>query len=109
MKTYVGRRDEHEHAVVTVVDEAGERPLPLRRDLRDHSLEYNWGYGGSGPAQLALAILADFLGDPVEAEAQHQDFKVHVIAHLPQREPWRLTEMQVAVALRAIAIERERE
>lgn len=35
-------------------------PLPLRLDLVSHSASgFEWGYGGAGPSQLALAILAD--------------------------------------------------
>jgi len=36
---------------------------------------FNWGYGGSGPAQLALAILLEFVGKDL-AVAWHQDFLV---------------------------------
>ena len=51
--------------VVTVVEDDGRiRSLDPRRDLRNHSpTGYAWGYSGSGPAQLALAILCDALGD----------------------------------------------
>jgi hypothetical protein len=53
-----------------------DRPLDLRLDLRNHSpLGFEWGYGGSGPAQLALAILADVTGDDYWALAHYQDFK----------------------------------
>lgn len=32
--------------------------------LRNHSPDgFEWGYAGSGPSQLALAILLDFTGD----------------------------------------------
>jgi hypothetical protein len=31
--------------------------------LRNSPTGFGWGYGGSGPAQLALALLADSLGD----------------------------------------------
>src|SRR5262245_22144387 len=35
-------------------------PLPLCLELRNHSpTGFEWGYGGSGPAQLALALLVD--------------------------------------------------
>ena len=35
-----------------------------RLDLREHSMTgFEWGFAGSGPAQLALAILADTIGD----------------------------------------------
>lgn len=40
------------------------RPLPLHLDVRDHSpTGFAWGYGGSGPAQLALALLIDATGN----------------------------------------------
>jgi len=41
---------------------------------------FNWGYGGSGPAQLALAIMLELTGKP----DGYQDFKWKVIAGLPQ-------------------------
>lgn len=71
--------------VVCTVNEgtALSRPLPLRLDLWNHSpTGFEFGYGGSGPAQLALAILADCCGDEL-AIAFHQPFKWAVIARLP--------------------------
>ena len=57
--------------------------LPLRLDLSNHSpTGFEWGYNGSGPAQLALAMLADYLGNDDEALALYQDFKREVIAGL---------------------------
>ena len=48
---------------------------------RNHSPDgFAWGYGGSGPAQLALAILLH-LGK--ENEIHYQRFKQMVIAKLP--------------------------
>jgi hypothetical protein len=55
---------------------------------------FNWGYGGSGPAQLALALL--LLKYPEqEAINLYQEFKWEVISKLPQSdfeievtEPW---------------------
>jgi hypothetical protein len=59
-------------------------PLPLRLDLATHSpTGFEWGYGGSGPAQLALALLADALGDEEQALALYQSFKWQVVAVLP--------------------------
>ena len=43
---------------------------------------FNWGYGGSGPAQLALAILLQVTHRET-ALAHYQAFKWDVIAHLP--------------------------
>jgi hypothetical protein len=48
--------------------------------LRNHSpTGFNFGYGGSGPAQLALAILLDFT-DEQTALANYQRFKGKFIA-----------------------------
>lgn len=78
--------------------------LPLRLDLWNHSPDgFNWGYGGSGPAQTALAILAYHLKDrkhfdetrfakkladtetPDELAIKlHQMFKSDEIAKFPQ-------------------------
>ena len=44
---------------------------------------FNWGYEGSGPAQLALAILL-LVTDKEIAVRCHQEFKRQVIARLPQ-------------------------
>jgi hypothetical protein len=66
-----------------VVCTVSGKPLPLRLDLWNHSpTGFEFGYGGSGPAQLALAVLADCCGDET-AVAYHQAFKWAVIARLP--------------------------
>ncbi|MBA7556263.1 hypothetical protein ES705_48963 [subsurface metagenome] len=44
---------------------------------------FNWAYGGSGPAQLALAILLEHLPEG-QALSHYQQFKWDVIARLPQ-------------------------
>lgn len=57
------------------------KKLDLAKSLkvRNHSLTgFNWGYGGSGPAQLALAICLELGID------NYQDFKFKYIATLPQ-------------------------
>lgn len=65
--------------------------LPLRLDLANHSpTGFEWGYLGSGPAQLALALLADCLGDDQEALRLHQKFKANVVSQI-QAETWRMT------------------
>uniref|UniRef100_UPI003AF96E02 DUF6166 domain-containing protein n=2 Tax=Thiolapillus sp. TaxID=2017437 RepID=UPI003AF96E02 len=47
----------------SVFKQNGE-PLNPRFDLANKSpTGFSWGYRGSGPAQLALAILADYLRD----------------------------------------------
>jgi Family of unknown function (DUF6166) len=62
-------------------------PLDPRNDLRNHSPDgLECGYSGSGPAQLALAMLADFTGDDGLALDLYQAFKQEVVARLPREE-----------------------
>jgi hypothetical protein len=71
-----------------------------RNDLRNHSpVGFNWGYGGSGPAQLALALLADVATDEV-ALRHYQRFKRQVISTLVG-DTWTLTAEQIVGWLEA--------
>ena len=77
-------------------------PLDPRNDVYDHSPDgFEWGYGGSGPAQSALAILCDLLGDPDEALKWYQDFKTAFVCKC-LHEGWELTEEHAHVLLHAI-------
>ena len=66
--------------------------LPLRLDIRNHSPSgFEWGYGGSGPAQLALALVADCAGDELATPAIYQRVKGLLVARLP-KDGWILQE-----------------
>jgi hypothetical protein len=67
----------------------GERldPRPSQK-VHNHSPDgFNWGYCGSGPAQLALAIVLKLTGKSDD----YQDFKSKVIAGIPQGKSFRIT------------------
>lgn len=100
MKTYKGiRKNGPGSAQVTV----NGRPLDPRMDVRNHSPDgFEWGYGGSGPAQLALAILCDLIGDSKAVEGGlYQRFKFKVIAGL-DTDNWVLSEARIRDALTRI-------
>ncbi len=97
MKRYEGRREGY--AVIVTVD--GRRLNP-RFDLWNHSpTGFEWGYCGSGPAQLALAILADHCQNDEQAFNFHHRFKWAVIAELPGRR-WILTSDDIDRVLRTL-------
>ena len=98
---YVGQRINGDTLVYRV--RYGRRyVLPLRLDLDNHSSTgFEWGYGGSGPAQLALAILADALRDDERALKLHQEFKWAVTARLT-RDEWRLSRDEVLATVKEI-------
>ena len=67
--------------------------------VHNHSSQFNWGFGGSGSAQLALAILMKFM-DEQSAHKYHQPFKFKVVASWKQGE-----DFEVRINLRAIMSE----
>lgn len=88
MAIYVGRRDGR---CVSVT--ADGEPLPPRNDLINHSPDgFEWGYLGSGPSQLALALLAHHFrntGDSQEladakALALYHEVKLELITTLSE-------------------------
>lgn len=61
-------------------------PLALCQNIYNHSSEFAWGYSGSGPSQLALAIIVNEFGSDLNHHPCHyQDFKFEVVAGLPER------------------------
>lgn len=89
-KYYRGTRDLRFGTCDVVIEGEFEGPnvkrLAIRHDIRNHSTDFEWGYAGSGPAQLALALLADALGDDDQALALHQIYKSEIVANLPYNE-----------------------
>jgi len=69
------------------------QPLKPRLDLLNKSPSgFEWGYTGSGPAQLAFALLLDFLGESEIARvlSLYQEFKRLVVVQFD--DSWALTE-----------------
>jgi Family of unknown function (DUF6166) len=96
VKTYVGGRS-LAGAEVTV----DGRALDPRFDLKRLSpAGFEWTYEGAGPAQLALALLADHLGDDARALTLYQPFMRAVVADLDNS--WELTSTDIDAALEAI-------
>jgi len=97
---YVGIRTQ-EGALVWVVRNRpkGTTVEPLRHIVRHSPTGFEWGYLGSGPADLALSILADFLHDEEAADALAHAFKERVIARLPAT-TWLLDENALHAFLR---------
>jgi hypothetical protein len=114
MKVYTGYRrlDGHGHPVAmsVKVHEQGKEShlLDPRHDIRLHSEEFNWGYGGSGPAQLALALAADVLKDDEAAQDVYQRLKSKVVGRLAE-DGWAITEEELQEAIRRIQQERREE
>lgn len=81
--------------VCNAIEDGNEKQI---KPIGWHCPEFNFGHGGSGPAELALAILADYFGEPLrkstiwsgdsKAWTYHQDFKWQFLAGSVDRCPW---------------------
>lgn len=88
--------------------DAPERDSPERLDLRldlvGHSPDgFGWGYGGSGPAQLAVAILAHATSDDFAVQ-KYQRFKADVVAVQRRDLPLRIPRRDVDAWVEALEL-----
>lgn len=86
---YFGSRDRDGKILVTR-HQVGKTARELTFIGRHSPDGFNWGYGGSGPAELALSLLTDALGKEI-AERHYQNFKWDVIAKWDQ-DSWHITK-----------------
>ncbi|WP_423751857.1 DUF6166 domain-containing protein [Salinirarus marinus] len=99
---YVGYRQSGQ---AIVEKRPGQERLTPERSLAlvNHSPSgFEWGYGGSGPAQLALALLLDYTGDEAFALDHYQAFKTEVVSQLDcarSAGSWRLTGPEIDAVL----------
>ena len=93
MSIYRGER--YQEAGPLVVTKDGEALSPAAsQKVYNHSPDgFQWGYGGSGPAQLALALLIDVGLKPAVAVRYHQAFKRDFVAKWGER--WQLTTEEI--------------
>jgi hypothetical protein len=86
-RTIIQGKRVSDHEVIVTIDSG--RPLPHK--CHHSPTGFEWGYGGSGPADLALSILAACVEEPetvkiyqgkvgARAWALHQDFKRSYVA-----------------------------
>ena len=92
------RRSDIGHQEVTIRREPEGSVTPLwpnwSLQLRRHSPDgFRWGYLGSGPAQLALALLLDATGDEELSMRHYQDFKFIIVANF--RDDWYITKDEI--------------
>ena len=99
---YVGFRVDGQAVVLNLSE---HRRLSLERslDLVNHSPSgFEWGYSGSGPAQLACALLLDYYGDEQFAREHYIAFRNQVVSQLEcdgAAACWHLTGEEIDAAM----------
>jgi hypothetical protein len=90
---YTGIRDEETNVLLVSMDGGYFGHESSLRVCNHSPTGFDWGYGGSGPAQLALALLLEVAEEETAVEL-HQAFKWEVVAAFP-RDRWRITTRQL--------------
>ena len=80
MAIYRGYRYQESGNLVVTKDGKPLSPKPSQKLFNHSPNGFQWGYGGSGPAQLALALLLDVTDDPELSVRLHQNFKRALVA-----------------------------
>lgn len=107
MKKYFGelRSEGVGGQVILVSDSDRNGSTKLLPHIVRHSPDgFNWGYSGSGPADTALSILTDCLGQNV-ANAFYQEFKSQFVAFW--KESFEITEKEIRDWLKPESLERQ--
>ena len=97
MKVYKGIRLRPELETgsdVKVTVKEGKEENFLRHHIYHSPTGFCWGYGGSGPADLAMSILWDYLGKEPTLPL-YQDFKWKFVA--AWKEKWQITSAEIKI------------
>jgi Family of unknown function (DUF6166) len=102
---YRGHRDGQGIALIEVIEDPNDGiGQPIVHHVRHSPTGFEWGYGGSGPADTARCILIDYLGHDV-APIVYQRFKALVVQDLEAT--WELSAQRINDALEAIRVTTE--
>ncbi len=113
MATYMGQITESGEFGIVMKDSRIMNPAESLK-VENHSPDgFSWGYKGSGPAQLALAILLEhwewnsimggfaeevgsFFSPHIKALRHYQRFMKDVIAKMPKDSNWQITSKEIS-------------
>jgi hypothetical protein len=68
--------------MIEPLDGSPAEALPMRLEIANKSFEFAWGHSGSGPSQLAIAILAHATGNDEIALGHWAAFRDYALAGL---------------------------
>lgn len=95
---FAGDRCSGATRVTVSVGGQASHDLPLCLEIRRHSpTGFEWGYAGSGPAQLALALCVEVVGR-ARAESTYQSVKDRLVATM-HADSWMLSGTHVLDAV----------
>lgn len=97
MKTYIVQRDSRGAHCSVLPDEG--RIYPLKHLLRHSPDGFEFGYGGSGPSDLARSIVGDLLGEKDPKPALYRPVTHRLVAQIEGDGPVFISEDLVRLAM----------
>ena len=97
MKIYKGRRlipKQGTASNVEVIVEEGNEKSRLRHHIQHSPTGFSWGYGGSGPADLARSILWDYLKEEPIPQL-YMEFKWEFVTKWGTK--WQITSTEIGM------------
>lgn len=71
-------------------------PKPSQEEIYNHSPDgFNWGYWGSGPMQLAMAICLHYTNDQGWTKKHYQNMVYDIIVNWPKDKMVRVPEKNI--------------
>jgi len=84
------------HYLPHLCEQHTPRAKALLRHYGCHSpTGFNWGYGGSGPSELAFMLLLDLGVSDERAWAAHHALVTNMLAGLDQDKPWTISDRRL--------------
>lgn len=94
MKTYIGHKTKFGNKVL-VYQKKKYKVLNPHRDIHWHSHELTWGYMGSGPSQLSLALCVNALGKEIGSDPMvYRQLMEDLISKI-NADKWYLKEIEI--------------
>jgi len=93
VKTYKGYRHSACGPQLVVKNDDILSPAPSQGIVNHSPDGFQWGYGGDGPKQLALALLLDATGDPELSVRLYQAFKRDFVTSWG--DTWEITDLDI--------------
>ncbi|MDA8344135.1 MAG: hypothetical protein M0Z66_01495 [Thermaerobacter sp.] len=93
---------------VQVETSGSQWPLVNARDPMSRSLDFTWGYPGTGPTNLAISLLTDVAGgDLTLAQEYSRSFLKEVVMAWDQQKPIHITRIEIVNWLSAHGVDQE--
>lgn len=98
MKTYIVQRST-QHGVSASILPASGAIYPLPHLMRHSPDGFEYGYGGSGPSDLARSIVGDLLGEKDPKPALYRPVMIEIISQLHGSGPFFIHEDSIREAM----------